>query len=71
VRRWIAILVLLASAAIWAGNLLRRIVAHMASFAKWVPAQWQPRSEIIRVNLFDHEPEDRTPRFFFFTAGGA
>jgi putative membrane protein len=38
VIRWIAILVLLASAAIWAVTFYGALWAHMASFAKWVPA---------------------------------
>lgn len=36
--RWIAILVLLATAAIWAVTFYSALWAHMASFAKWVPA---------------------------------
>ncbi len=36
--RWIAILVLLASAAIWAVTFYGALWAHMASFAKWVPS---------------------------------
>jgi putative membrane protein len=38
VVRWIAILVLLASAAVWAVTFYGALWAHMASFAKWVPA---------------------------------
>ena len=36
--RWIAIVVLLASAAIWAFTFYSALWAHMASFAKWLPA---------------------------------
>ncbi len=36
--RWIAIIVLLATAAIWAVTFYGALWAHMASFAKWVPA---------------------------------
>ena len=35
--RWIAIVVLLASAAVWAVTFYGALWAHMASFAKWVP----------------------------------
>jgi putative membrane protein len=38
VVRWIAIVVLLASAAVWAVTFYGALWAHMASFAKWVPA---------------------------------
>ncbi len=38
VVRWIAILVLLATAAIWAVTFYSALWGHMASFAKWVPA---------------------------------
>ncbi len=36
--RWLAILVLLATAAIWAATFYAALWGHMASFAKWVPA---------------------------------
>jgi len=36
--RWIAIAVLLVTAAIWAVTFYSALWAHMASFAKWVPA---------------------------------
>jgi putative membrane protein len=38
VVRWIAILLLLATAAIWAVTFYSALWAHMASFSKWVPA---------------------------------
>jgi len=38
VVRWLAILMLLATAAIWAVTFYSSLWAHMASFAKWVPA---------------------------------
>lgn len=38
VIRWIAILILLATAAIWAATFYAALWAHLASFAKWVPA---------------------------------
>ena len=36
--RWIAILILLATAAIWAATFYGALWDHMASFANWVPA---------------------------------
>ncbi len=36
--RWIAIIILLAAAAIWAVTFYGSLWAHMASFAKWVPS---------------------------------
>ena len=36
--RWIAILILLATAAIWAATFYGALWDHMANFAKWVPA---------------------------------
>jgi len=36
--RWIAILVLLATAAIWAVTFYGSLWSHLASFSKWVPA---------------------------------
>lgn len=36
--RWIAILVLLATAAIWAVTFYASLWSHLASFSKWVPA---------------------------------
>jgi putative membrane protein len=36
--RWLAVAVLLVTAAIWAVTFYGALWAHMASFAKWVPA---------------------------------
>ncbi len=38
VARWLAILVLLATAAIWAVTFYAALWGHLAEFAKWVPA---------------------------------
>ena len=40
--RWVAIAILVVTAALWAVTFYGSVIGHMASFAKWVPATMPP-----------------------------